>query len=101
MKTNTLKSKKLNIKLSSKPEKVVMATALSVAGAILFDQKKRKQKGSSKYQNFAQRVKKNYKFTNSLLDKTIAKDIKKQVETFDSDVLNNLTIEKGEFIDIN
>ena len=35
-----------------------------------------------------------------MLAKTVAKDLKENVQSFDSDVLNNLTIQKGEFIDI-
>lgn len=100
MKINNLKYNKLNVSLSSKPEKVVMAMALSVAGALIFDQKKRREKGSAKYQNFFKRVKKNYKIADSMLAKTVAKDLKENVQSFDSDVLNNLTIQKGEFIDI-
>lgn len=100
MKINNLKYNKLNVSLSSKPEKVVMAMALSVAGALIFDQKKRREKGSPKYQNFFKRVKKNYKIADSMLAKTVAKDLKENVQSFDSDVLNNLTIQKGEFIDI-
>ena len=100
MKLENLKYNKLNIALSSKPEKVVMTMALSVAGALVFDQKKRRENGSSKYQNFFKRVKKNYKIADSLLAKTVAKDLKENVQSFDSEVLNNLTIQNGEFIDI-
>ena len=45
-------------------------------------------------------TKKNYKIADSLLSKTVAKDIVKKKTTYNSDVLNNLTIEKGAFIDI-
>lgn len=93
-------SDKFQFKLNSKPEKIIMTTALSVAGAILFDQKKKKLKHPEKYKNFFQRTKRNYKICGSLLDKTIAKDLAKNVEHYNSDVLENLEIEKGEFIDL-
>lgn len=93
-------SDKFQFKLSSKPEKIIMTTALSIAGAILFDQKKRKIKHPEKYRNFFQRAKRNYKICDSFLDKTIAKDLAKNIEHYNSDVLNNLEIEKGEFIDL-
>ena len=99
IKTNN-KQSKFTFKLNSKPEKIIMATALSVAGAIIFDEKKKKLKHPEKYHNFFQRTKKNYKIADSLLSKTVAKDIVKKKATYNSDVLNNLTIEKGEFIDI-
>ena len=93
-------SDKFQFKLNSKPEKIIMTTALSVAGAILFDQKKKKLKHPEKYKNFFQRTERNYKICGSLLDKTIAKDLAKNVEHYNSDVLENLEIEKGEFIDL-
>lgn len=93
-------SDKFQFKLNSKPEKIIMTTALSVAGAILFDQKKKKLNHPEKYKNFFQRTKRNYKICGSLLDKTIAKDLAKNVEHYNSDVLENLEIKKGEFIDL-
>ncbi|MGN0602070.1 MAG: hypothetical protein ACI4I7_05100 [Oscillospiraceae bacterium] len=91
---------KLNIKLSSKPEKVIMTTAFAVAGAILFDEKKKKVKHPEKYHNFFQRIKKNYKISDALIQKTLAKDICKEKAQYKSQVLNNLEIEKGEIIDL-
>lgn len=95
------KIKKFNYKISSNPEKIIATAALSVAGAILFDQKKKKIKHPEKYRNFFQRTAHNYKIVDSALNKTLAKDLHKKVqETYKSDVLNNLTIENGEFIDL-
>lgn len=101
LKQRNNKLKKINFKISSKPEKIIAATAISVAGAILFDQKKKKIKHPEKYHNFFQRTAHNYKIINGALDKTIAKDLyKKARNTYKSDVLRNLTIENGEFIDL-
>ena len=100
LKKNNNQSSKIDIKLSSKPEKIIMASALSIAGAILFDEKKKKIKHPEKYRNFFQRTKKNYKIADAMLNKTIAKDLSKRKETYNSEVLNILEIEKGELIDL-
>ena len=100
MKNNINKPTKIKIKLSTKPEKAIMTTALSVAGAILLDEKKKKIKNPDKYHNFFQRTKRNYKIADNLLKKTLAKDLYKKTEVYDSDVLNNLKIENGEFINL-
>lgn len=87
-------------KLNNKPEKIIMTSALSIAGAILFDQKKKKKKHPEKYQNFFKRTKRNYRITNSLLTKAFANNLKTKKVIYHSDTLNNLSIEKGEFIDL-
>ena len=90
----------MKFKVNSKPEKIVTAATAAVVLSILFDGKKKKLKHPEKYKNFFQRTKRNYKICGSLLDKTIAKDLAKNVEHYNSDVLENLEIEKGEFIDL-
>lgn len=96
-----IKNKKISFKLNTKPEKIAATIALSTAGAIIFDQKKKKIKHPEKYQNLLQRTIKNYKIIDALLTKTIAKNTsKKAKEQFKSKSLNNLEIENGEFIDI-
>ena len=63
-------SKKVDIKLNSKPEKTIAAVSLSTALAILTIPS-RKKKGKP---NFFQRVNKYYSAIDKLLCKTVAKD---------------------------
>ena len=100
MNLNNIKSK-FNLQLSSKPEKLIINACLAVAGAILFDEHKRKLKKPEKYRNFFQRTKRNYGIVDKLVSKTIAKDISKNVEKYNSDFLNDLKVENAEYIDIN
>lgn len=94
-------NKNTYFKLSTKPEKIVAASALSLAAAIIFDEKKKKIKRPQKYHNLWQRTARNYKIADAVLTKTIAKDINKKVNNkFKSETLNKLDIESGEFIDI-
>ena len=65
-------SKKVNITLNSKPEKMIMAGAISTALAILTIPGKRRKKGSP---NFFQRIGKFYNSVDRLLVMTVAKDV--------------------------
>lgn len=91
----------VDFKFSSKPEKTIAAVSLSVALAILFDGSRKKIKHPEKYKNFPKRVAANYKRIDDILKRTAAKDLyKKTQEHYKSEVLENLTIERGEFIDL-
>lgn len=93
--------KRFDFKLNSKPEKIISTVALSVTGAILFDGSEKKVKNPKKHKNFIQRIKRNYKIVDTVLSKTIAKDLQKNLQNnYKSETLKNLRIEKGEFIDI-
>lgn len=95
------KDKSFYFKLNTKPEKIIAGLALSIATAILFDENKKKSKHPDKYRNFIQRTSKNYKYIDTFLAKTIAKEsCKKSTEQYKSKQLQNLQIESGEFIDI-
>ena len=65
-------SKKVNITLNSKPEKMIMAGAISTALAILTIPGKKRKKGSP---NFFQRIGKFYNSVDRLLVMTVAKDV--------------------------
>ncbi len=65
-------SKKVNITLNSKPEKMIMAGAISTALAILTIPGKRRKKGSP---SFFQRIGKFYNSVDRLLVMTVAKDV--------------------------
>ena len=65
-------SKKVNLTLNSKPEKMIMAGAISTALAILTIPGKRRKKGSP---NFFQRIGKFYNSVDRLLVMTVAKDV--------------------------
>lgn len=65
-------SKKVNITLNSKPEKMIMAGAISTALAILTIPGKRRKKSSP---NFFQRIGKFYNSVDRLLVMTVAKDV--------------------------
>ena len=65
-------SKKVNITLNSKPEKMIMAGAISTALAILTIPGKRRKKCSP---NFFQRIGKFYNSVDRLLVMTVAKDV--------------------------
>ena len=65
-------SKKVNITLNSKPEKMIMAGAISTALAILTIPGKRRKNGSP---NFFQRIGKFYNSVDRLLVMTVAKDV--------------------------
>lgn len=93
--------KKFYFKLNSKPEKIISVVALSLAGAIIFDEKKKKEKHPEKYRNIFKRTKRNYRFVDTLISKTLAKDLEKKAKNqFKSKSLQDLEITKGEFIDI-
>ncbi len=80
---------------------MILALSASVALAILFDEKKRKERNSPKYRSFPKRVAAHYKTVDSLMKKTVAKELYKETkEKYQSDLLNDLEIENGEFIDI-
>ncbi len=91
---------KFAFKFSSKPEKVIAATTLSVVLAIFFDEHKKKLKKPEKYRSFPKRVKHNYKLVDKVLRKTLAKDLYAKAEHFNDPVLEGLEIENGEFIDL-
>ena len=87
-------------KCNTKPEKFVIAATAATVLSVIFDERKKKLRGSKKYRNFPKRMIKNYKLADSLLKKTIAKDIYDKSEHFKDKKLDELTIENGEFIDI-
>lgn len=64
--------KKVNVTLNSKPEKMIMAGAISTALAILTIPGKRRKKGSP---NFFQRIGKYYNSVDRLLVMTVAKSV--------------------------
>ena len=88
----------MKFKFSTKPEKAVAAAAAACILSIIFDGKKKKLRGSKKYKNFPKRFARNYKLVDSLLMKTIAKDIKEK--QFKDKKLEAMTIENGEFVDL-
>ena len=90
----------VKFKFSTKPEKTIAAAAVAVALSILFDEHKKKLRGSKKYRNFPTRVIDNYKKIDGLMKKTVAKDLYDQVEHFNDEKLEKLTIENGEFIEL-
>lgn len=96
----------MKFKVNSKPEKIVTAATAAVVLSILFDGKKKKLKHPEKYKSFPMRVLKYYKLSDSIMKKTVAKDLEKRLkeeadkEHFKDPVLENLEIENGEFIDI-
>ncbi|MBR4555570.1 MAG: hypothetical protein IKO27_08290 [Ruminococcus sp.] len=90
----------VKFKFSTKPEKIIAAATAAIALSLIFDQSKLKAKGSKKYCKFPKRVINNYKKIDGALKKTLAKDLYDQTEHFNSEMLENLTIENGEFIDI-
>lgn len=87
-------------KCNTKPEKMVLAATAAAILSIVFDQKKKKLRGSKKYQNFPARLIKNYKLADSLLSRTLAKELESKKEHFRDEKLDKMTIENGEFIDI-
>jgi len=71
--------KKIAFEISSNAEKIIAAATVSVVMAILFDGKKKKSRGvKSKTQCFPKRVLKNYRVTDNILSKTVAKNVVKQ-----------------------
>ena len=87
-------------KCNTKPEKMVLAATLATILSVVFDQKKKKLRGSKKYRKFPQRMIKNYKLADSILGKTLAKDLDEKAQHFKDKKLEEMTIENGEFIDI-
>ena len=85
-------------KFSSKPEKVIAAATAAFVLSIVFDDHKRKEKGSKKYQNFPKRMKKNYDRVDSILKKTLAKELYDGKVHYKDEKLEALTIENGETI---
>lgn len=96
----------MKFKVNSKPEKIVTAATMAVVLSIIFDGKKKKLKHPEKYKSFPKRVLKYYKLSDSLMKKTVAKDLEKKLkeeadkEHFKDPKLDALEIENGEFIDI-
>ena len=78
----------------------VLAATLATILSVVFDQKKKKLRGSKKYRNFPQRMIKNYKLADSILGKTLTKDLDEKAQHFKDKKLEEMTIENGEFIDI-
>lgn len=71
--------KKIAFEISSNPEKIIAAATLSVAMAIIFDGKKKKNRGGKRNpQSFPKRVMKNYRIADNLLCKTVAKNTEKK-----------------------
>lgn len=70
-------SKKVDIELNTKPEKVIMAASLSTAMAIMTISSKKKKGlfGRKKRPNFVQRAKKYYVTADKLLTATVAKKV--------------------------
>ncbi len=67
--------KKVAFEISSNAEKIIAAATVSVVMAIIFDGKKKKNRsGKNKSQSFPDRIIKNYRITDSILSKTIAKN---------------------------
>ncbi|MBR1764607.1 MAG: hypothetical protein IJ746_04360 [Ruminococcus sp.] len=91
---------KFDVKISSKPEKLIIAATISVVLSIIFDEQKKKIKRPQKYNNFPKRVKKNYQLVDKLLKKTLAKELYDTAVHYNDPVLEGLTIENGEFIDL-
>lgn len=90
----------VEFKIGSKPEKTVIAATAAVVLSIIFDQHKKKMRGSKKYKNFPKRVVSYYKLVDSLLRKTAAKALYDDKEHFVDEQLEKLTIENAEVIDI-
>lgn len=95
-----MKIGKLDVRISSKPEKLVIAATASVVLSIIFDEHKKKIKRPQKYRSFPKRVKKNYQLVDKLLKKTLAKELYDTTVHYSDPVLENLEIENGEFIDL-
>ena len=95
-------SKKVSIKLDSKPEKAIMAASVSTALAILTIPSKKK-KGKP---NFFQRIGRYYSSIDKLLVMTVAKDIeaeekrKAKMKEFSEKKLRDLEIEDSIPIDL-
>ena len=87
-------------KCNTKPEKIVLAATAATILSVIFDQKKKRLSGSKKYKNFPSRFIKNYKLADSLLSRTLAKELESRKEHFKDKKLDEMTIENGEFIDI-
>ena len=85
-------------KFSTKPEKAVAAATAAVVLSVIFDEHKKKLRGSKKYNNFPKRVIKNYKRVDELLKKTVAKELYDENARFKDEKLRKLTIENGETI---
>ncbi|MBQ8967921.1 hypothetical protein [Ruminococcus sp.] len=95
-------SKKVNVKLNTKPEKAIMAASISTALAILTISSKKK-KGKP---NFFQRIGKYYNSVDKLLVMTVAKDVAKEekrkaaMKEFSNKKLREMEIEKAIPIDL-
>ncbi len=95
-------SKKVSIKLDSKPEKAIMAASVSTALAILTIPSKKK-KGKP---NFFQRIGRYYSSIDKLLVMTVAKDVeaeekrKAKMKEFSEKKLRDLEIEDSIPIDL-
>ena len=85
-------------KFSSKPEKMVAAATAAFVLSVIFDEHKKKLRGSKKYNSFPKRIVKNYKMVDGLLKKTVAKELYDETVHFKDEKLEALTIENGETI---
>lgn len=85
-------------KCNTTPEKMVIAATAATVLSVIFDERKKKLRGSKKYRSIPKRLIKNYKLADSLLKKTLAKELEAKGERFKDEKLDKLTIENGEFI---
>lgn len=88
----------VKFKFSTKPEKTIAAATAAIVLSIIFDEHKKKLRGSKKYNNFPKRVIKNYKKMDDLMKNTVAKELYDEAAQFNDEQLKKLTIENGEFI---
>lgn len=88
--------KKLAFQVSSKPEKAFIGLGLAAGMAIILDDAKKRKKNPKKARPFYRRCIDNYKMIDSLLDSTIAKQLKKDSEReFHDEKLENMQIENA------
>ncbi|MGN1114105.1 MAG: hypothetical protein ACI4RC_03150 [Oscillospiraceae bacterium] len=103
MKEKKFRLGKIVIDSSVKPEKVIVTAALSLIGAVFTINKKKKINHPEKYKPFILRAANNYALLDSFQQKSSArqyyKHLKEENDTVSDKKLNNLTIEKGEFLD--
>lgn len=91
----------IDIKLGSKPEKIMICTGIAAGAAILFNDSHKRKKHPEKARGYIKRFCDDYKKVDWLLDSTIAKELKdSKKHEFDDSFLNNLEIEKAIDFDI-
>lgn len=94
------KPSSFDFQVSSKPEKVMIGLGLAAALAILFEKPKNKRK-EPLVKSFAKRTKSFYGMLDSLLDSTVAAELKRQTERqFQDEKLEKMEIERAEKITI-